>query len=39
MQRAVIVARSAVENDATLSDVVVGCKIKIWWCNAMWNVV
>ena len=21
------------------SDVVVWCKIKMWWCNAMWNMV
>ena len=20
-----------------MSDVVVRCKIKMWWCNAMWN--
>ena len=39
---------SDVENDAkwcdfrcggVMSDVVVRCKIKIWWCNAMWNMV
>ena len=22
-----------------LSDVVVWCKIKMWWCNVMWNMV
>ena len=45
---AVTCVMSDVENDAkwcdfrcggVMSDVVVRCKIKIWWCNAMWNMV